>query len=178
MLEPNTVIQEWNEIHLCLLQFQEALHICPRSRRIDISPWTSRWTLWTSGATSRSCSKTNQFLQYKQLFGKDMPTKRIFRFGFILNLARTRTVSTFISLYKHEWYTVYRVELLRSYFNTASSSAQAHRIYILYILYIGVYCTVLYPHTHHFECVTKIARRPSWMSGENNMRSKPRTPKF
>ena len=56
--------------------------------------------------------------------------------------------------------------MLRSYFNTASSGAQAHRIYCIYCIYCTVY-TLLYIHTHHFERVTKIARRPSWMSGEN-----------
>ena len=93
-----------------------------------------------------------------------------YEFRFIHDLARKRTVSesiySTVSLYKHDWYTVYRVEMLRSYFNTASSGAQAHRIYCIYCIYCTVY-TLLYIHTHHFERVTKIARRPSWMSGEN-----------
>ena len=104
-----------------------------------------------------------------------------YEFRFIHDLARKRTVSesiySTVSLYKHDWYTVYRVEMLRSYFNTASSGAQAHRIYCIYCIYCTVY-TLLYIHTHHFERVTKIARRPSWMSGGHKMRNRTRTPKF
>ena len=75
----------------------------------------------------------------------------------INDLARKRTVCThsvyciytvyiyctvYCTVHRHEWCTVYKVEMMRSYFRTSSSGAQAHRVYTVYTVYC-IY-TVLY----------------------------------
>ena len=44
------------------------------------------------------------------------------------------------TVHRHDWCTVHKVEMMRSYFRTSSSGAQAHRVYILYTVYTAQYC--------------------------------------